>query len=248
MLNQNTIKKTHKLSKTINKKTHKLSKTINILTISKLKKIYKDIISNDKLKYKQTLLEFIFNYYLLLKGYRNIFQIMCTSKTLQEIKIYILNKYNIKYIIKSVYIYINILIIYNDKLININDIDMTFGKTFANQLGPFYVCARSNKYLNSSFSFYNKHRINISITIPTTQIKKKQNLIKIENKQVNIQNIELYGQMCKSINEEQINKVKQIAKDISIIIKQFDKKYSVTLKITDRLNLISNNKNIIFYY
>ena len=239
MLNKNTIKKTHKLSKTINKKTHKLSKTINILTISKLKKIYKDIISNDKIKYK---------YYLLLKGYRNIFQIMCTSKTLQEIKIYILNKYNIKYIIKSVYIYINRLIIYNDKLININDIDMTFGKTFANQLGPFYVCARSNKYLNSSFSFYNKHRINISITIPTTQIKKKQNLIKIENKQVNIQNIELYGQMCKSINEEQINKVKQIAKDISIIIKQFDKKYSVTLKITDRLNLISNNKNINFYY
>ena len=86
MLNKNTIKKTNKLSKTIKQKTHKLSKTINILTISKLKKIYKDIISNDKLEYKQILLEFIFNYYLLLKGYRNIFQIMCTSKTLQELK------------------------------------------------------------------------------------------------------------------------------------------------------------------
>lgn len=248
MLNKNTIKKTNKLSKTIKQKTHKLSKTINILTISKLKKIYKDIISNDKLEYKQILLEFIFNYYLLLKGYRNIFQIMCTSKTLQELKIYILNKYNIKYIIKSLYIYINRLIIYNDKLINVNEIDITFGKKFANQLGSFYICARSNKYLNSSFSFYNKHRINISITIPNTQIKKKQNLIKIEKKQLKNQNIELYGQMCYLINEEQINKLKQIAKDISIIIKQFDNKCSVILNITDRQNLISNNKNINFYY
>jgi len=240
MLNKNTkIKAHHKYTKTRKLTNTTTNNIIKQLTIYKLKNIYTDII-NDKYKYKATLLQFVFNYYLLLKGYRNIFQIMCKSNVLREIKIYILNKYKIKYITKSSNILFTRLIIYNDKTFNINDIDTTFGKKFAIQLGDFYVCARKHIIFNSSLSLNNKHHITINISKP--------NLTKTDKTQFIFKNIQLYAQMCFSINEKQINKLKQIAKDISIIIKQFDKKCIINLNITDFHNLISNKKNIIFNY
>jgi hypothetical protein len=218
ILNKKSSKKTLKITKIVNNKPE--------LTISKLKQIYKDIFSSKNVKYnKNKLLVFIFNYYLLLKGYRSIFQAEYGSpEELEEIKKYILNKYNIKYMIRpfSTKSWRG-LIIYNDKKIKIDDIDKTFGEKFAHQLGDFYICATTD------WSKYNnKYRINISVTS------------KVDNFA-----IELYGQMCVSVDDEQKKKLKKIARDISIIIKQFDKKCITTLKITDKTD---DNKNIIFRY
>jgi len=218
ILNKKSSKKTRKITKIVNNKPE--------LTISKLKQIYKDIISSKNVKYnKNNLLVFIFNYYLLLKGYRSIFQTDYKNpEELEDIKKSILNKYNIKYIVRpfSTNSWRG-LIIYNDKKIKIDDIDKTFGEKFADQLGDFYICASSN------WSKYNnKYRINISVTSKVDKFA-----------------IELYGQMCVSVNDKQIIKLKKIARNISVVVKQFDKNCITTLKITDRTD---DNKNIIFRY
>jgi hypothetical protein len=242
ILNKKSSKKTRKITKIVNNKPE--------LTISKLKQIYKDIISSKNVKYnksnffsklkqiykdiissknvkynKNNLLVFIFNYYLLLKGYRSIFQTDYKNpEELEDIKKSILNKYNIKYIVRpfSTNSWRG-LIIYNDKKIKIDDIDKTFGEKFADQLGDFYICASSN------WSKYNnKYRINISVASKVDKFA-----------------IELYGQMCVSVNDKQIIKLKKIARNISVVVKQFDKNCITTLKITDRTD---DNKNIIFKY
>ena len=218
ILNKKSSKKTRKITKIVNNKPE--------LTISKLKQIYKDIISSKNVKYnKNKLLVFIFNYYLLLKGYRSIFQTDYKNpEELEDIKKSILNKYNIKYIVRpfSTNSWRG-LIIYNDKKIKIDDIDKTFGEKFADQLGDFYICASSN------WSKYNnKYRINISVASKVDKFA-----------------IELYGQMCVSVNDKQIIKLKKIARNISVVVKQFDKNCITTLKITDRTD---DNKNIIFRY
>ena len=84
ILNKKSVRKTRKITKIGNNKPE--------LIISKLKQIYKDVNSSKKKPY---ILGFIFNYYLLVKGYRNIFQIYCPKELVE-----ILNKYNIKYIVK----------------------------------------------------------------------------------------------------------------------------------------------------
>jgi len=227
IVNKKSVRKTRKITKIGNNKPE--------LIISKLKQIYKDVNSSKK---KPHILGFIFNYYLLLKGYRNIFQIYCPKELVE-----ILNKYNIKYIVKPTILsntlwYIKIskyimglfddgklIIIYNDKKINIDEIDNTFGEKFGKQLGDFYICASADWERKWHLM---KYRINISISHKTHTFA-----------------TELYGQMCVSVNDTQIIKLKKIAKDISVIIKQFDENCITTLKFT---NLMNNSKNLIFSY
>lgn len=226
-----------KIIKKTRKKTRKIYSSKQKLTISILKQIYEDEISSKKKSY---MFGFIYNYYLLLKGYRNIFQIYCPKELIE-----ILNKYNIKYIVKPTILsntpwYIKIsryitelfddgklIIIFNDKKINIDEIDNTFGENFGKQLGDFYICASSDWERKWHLM---KYRINISISHKTHKFT-----------------TELYGQMCVSVNDEQIIKLKKITKKISNIIKKFDENCITTLKFTN-WESSSKNKNFFFIY
>ena len=213
----NNTKNTKKNTTILIKKEH--------LNISKLKHIYNNVL-NDNIKNtnlhnlrtpKSTIITFILNYYLLLKGYRNIFQIEYSNdKTLKFIENIFLNKYDITYKLKrkllSLHNYKRI-IVYNSNKFNINNLNNSLGKDFANQLGEFYVCAGENGLLN---------RIII-------QIKKNNDNGKDNGKDIAKLfadfNIVLYSQMCNniSINDKNIYKLKSIAKDISMILQKFDK-------------------------
>ena len=147
----------------------------------------------------------------MLKNYRNIFQFLCDKKLYKTLDDIFFSKYKI-YNYKK---YNNRLIIYNSKKININDLNTNFGKDFANQLGDFYICADNNKIYYDS----------------TNRI-----IITVEHKLKKINttfNIYLYAQMCKEsfITDENINKLKKIAKEISSILKLFDKNLVTLLKI-----------------
>jgi len=140
---------------------------------------------------------------LLLKGYRNIFQIEYNiDNHIELLETIFLNKYDIKYIIKprrmSLHFYKR-LIIYNPNTFNIDNMNDSLGKEFANQLGEFYVCAGDSGLSN---------RV----------------IIRISNYILNIY-VELYSQVCNnnSINETNMNKLKQIVIDIRKLIKTFDK-------------------------
>ena len=143
-------------------------------------------------KYKLTnsneIFELIINLYLLECEYRNIFQIMrekndklikklvtIIKKTTYHYKIYNDNEKNFR------------LIIYNQNKFNIDELDETWGKKFAKQLGNFYICATDNYNLKS----YN-YQIMISVgnnNIATglyMQMCKKNTIIKNINKIIKI--------------------------------------------------------------
>ena len=143
-------------------------------------------------KYKLTnsneIFELIINLYLLECEYRNIFQIMrekndklikklvtIIKKTTYNYKIYNDNEKNFR------------LIIYNQNKFNIDELDETWKKQFAKQLGNFYICATDNYNLKS----YN-YQIMISVgnnNIATglyMQMCKKNTIIKNINKIIKI--------------------------------------------------------------
>jgi len=154
-------------------------------------------------KYKLTnsneIFELIINLYLLECEYRNIFQIMrekngklikklvsIIKKTTYHYKIYN-NKKNFR------------LIIYNQNKFNIEELDKTWGKKFAKQLGNFYICATDNFNLKS----YNN-----------------QIMISVGN---NSMETNLYGQICKQNTIiKNINKIIKIHDEINTLLLKLD--------------------------
>ena len=143
-------------------------------------------------KYKLTnsneIFELIINLYLLECEYRNIFQIMRekNDKLIKKLVTIIKKtKYNYK-IYNDNEKYFR-LIIYNQNKFNIDELDETWGKKFAKQLGNFYICATDNYNLKS----YN-YQIMISVgnnNIATglyMQMCKKNTIIKNINKIIKI--------------------------------------------------------------
>jgi hypothetical protein len=167
-----------------------------------IKSIYKKY-SNTK---KYYILEFLINLYLMECKYRNIFQIYLHNfnKISKEIKI-ILDNVSYNYLIVQEKNNIRI-IVYNKELFNINDLDITFGKKYAKQLGEFYTCATDN--------FKNNHyRIVIHI-------------------QGNNTYAELYAQMCKkTMIIKNINKIIKILNEIEVLLLKFDKILKVKIQI-----------------
>jgi hypothetical protein len=121
-------KKSLKSLKSINNKTKKNDKIE--LNLSNIKDVYNDIIKNCTDDNINIIIEFLLNYYLLLKGLRNIFQIYTRFKKEYNIlKKLILNKFNINlYTVKNKHVR---LIIYNPNKFNIDNLDKTFGKICA---------------------------------------------------------------------------------------------------------------------
>lgn len=116
------------------------------------------------------LLELLLNLYLMNCKYRNIFQIhLYNTKISKEIN-EILDNISYNFLIVEEKNDTRI-IIYNKKLFNIDELDITYGKIYAKQLGEFYVCA-TNKFNN------NHYRIVIQVQGLNT-------------------NAELYAQVCK---------------------------------------------------
>lgn len=211
---------------------HKSSNKYHIkpeLTINTLKDIYKEcnIIYQSTTQYYDvlyinTLLEFIINYYLLLKGERDIFQVFCIDKTYAIIDKYILSKYNINFNDKHYKIFENVkyirLVVYNPKKINIDELDINFGKKFANQLGKFYVCAK-----NDTENLKN-----------TSRIKIVANLIRNLPFYKNIENIEIYAQDCKNntiANTENYSKFMKIFVNIKKLLEDLDIYLTVSFTI-----------------
>jgi hypothetical protein len=126
--------------------------------------------------------------YLLECEYRNIFQIQRekNEKLIKKlVSIIKKTKYNYKiYDENNKYFK---LIIYNKNKFNIDELDKTWGKQFAKQLGNFYICATDNYNLKS----YN-YQIIISVgnnNIATglyMQMCKKNTIIKNINKIIKI--------------------------------------------------------------
>jgi len=155
---------------------------------------------------KYYILELLINLYLMECKYRNIFQIYLHNfnKIPKEIKI-ILNNILYNYLIVEEKNNIRI-IVYNKKLFNINNLDITYGKKYAKQLGEFYVCATNN--------FKNNHyRIVIHI-------------------QGNNTYAELYAQMCKeTMIIKNINKIIKISNEIEELLLEFDKTLKIKIQI-----------------
>ena len=98
------------------------------------------------------------------------------------------------------------IIIYNKKLFNIDDLDITYGKKYAEQLGEFYVCATNNN---------NNHYYRIVIQVQGLNI-----------------NAELYAQMCKKkMIIKNMNKIINILNDIKQLFYQLDKTLQIEIKI-----------------
>jgi hypothetical protein len=194
-------------SKNFNNKTKKNTKIE--LNLSNIKDIYNDIIKNCSDENINIIIEFLLNYYLLLKGLRHIFQIYIKSKKPHNIlNKLILEKFNIN-LYKAQNKHIR-LIIYNPNKFNINELDKTFMEKYALQLGKFYVCA-SNDFSNC----------NGRTTILARKLKP---LLCKNNKKVYIR-IELYAQMCNYsdiANKKNIDKIFKIFKPIQKTLKEFD--------------------------
>ena len=155
-------------------------------------------------KYKLTnsneIFELIINLYLLECEYRNIFQIMrekneklikklvsIIKKTTYNYKIYNDNEKNFR------------LIIYNQNKFNIDELDETWGKKFAKQLGNFYICATDN---------YNLKSYNYQIMISVGNNSMETNL---------------YGQICKKNTIiKNINKIIKIHDEINTLLLELD--------------------------
>ena len=151
------------------------------------------------------LLELLLNLYLMNCKYRNIFQIyLHNTKISKEIN-EILSNISYTFIIVEEKNDTRI-IIYNKKLFNIDDLDITYGKKYAEQLGEFYVCATNNN---------NNHYYRIVIQVQGLNI-----------------NAELYAQMCKKkMIIKNMNKIINILNDIKQLFYQLDKTLQIEIKI-----------------
>jgi len=195
------------------------------LDIALLTKIYKDITKKWKPNTFENLLEFIFNYYLLLKGQRHMFQLFASKKEYAIIESNILEKFKINYIKYKMHKPYNDyrLIFYNPKKYNIKSLDTTFGYKFAKQLGNFYTCATDEDF-GRRYT-----RVVISIA-PYNLLTKKL----LESKDGIIGNdIELYAQMCKynDINKKNMNNIMKIFENIQTILKELDSRLRLKIKI-----------------
>lgn len=196
-------------SKIFNNKTKKNNKLE--LNLSNIKDVYNDIIKNcSDNNFFRFIMEFLLNYYLLLKGLRHIFQIQLESKEeYKMLKIIIIDKFILNlYKGKG-----NRLIFYNPNKFNINELDKTFGKKYANQLGNFYVCATEFRTEKIKYD----GRATIIARTDEPLLCKNGNKVYIY--------IELYAQMCKYFditNKNNINKIMKVFKPIHKSIKEFD--------------------------
>jgi len=204
-------------SKHFNNKTKKNNKLE--LNLSNIKNVYNDMKKNCSDDNVNIIIEFLLNYYLLLKGLRNVFQLYIRFKKVYNIlKKLILNKFNINsYKVEDNYKHIR-LIIYNPNKFNINDLDKTFGKKFAYQLGDFYVCAHDFDLENIKYDGRS-----------TISARSNEPLLCKNNKKINVY-IEFYAQMCKYsdiTNKKNINKIMKIFKPIQKSIEEFDDNLSI---------------------
>jgi hypothetical protein len=150
------------------------------------------------------ILELLLNLYLMKCKFRNIFQIFLHTKISKEIK-EILDNIPYTYLIVEEKNDKRI-IVYNKKLFNIDDLDITYGKKYAKQLGEFYVCASDN------FS-NNNYRIVINVEALNTYA-------------------ELYAQMCtKQTIIKNINKTINILDDIKQLLLRLDKTLQIEIKL-----------------
>jgi hypothetical protein len=142
--------------------------------------------------------------------YRNIFQIhLYNTKISKEIN-EILDNISYNFLIVEEKNDTRI-IIYNKKLFNIDELDITYGKIYAKQLGEFYVCA-TNKFNN------NHYRIVIQVQGLNT-------------------NAELYAQVCKKkMIIKNINKIINILNDIKQLFYQLDKTLQIEIKLYNIYN------------
>lgn len=156
------------------------------------------------------LFELLLNLYLMNCKYRNIFQIhLYNTKISKEIN-EILDNISYNFLIVEEKNDTRI-IIYNKKLFNIDDLDTTYGKIYAKQLGEFYVCA-TNKFNN------NHYRIVIQVQGLNT-------------------NAELYAQVCKKkMIIKNINKIINILNDIKQLFYQLDKTLQIEIKLYNIYN------------
>ena len=201
------------------------------LDIATLTKIYKDITKKWKPNTFENLLEFIFNYYLLLRGQRHMFQLYANKKEYAIIEDNILAKFKIYFIKDKNNEYR--LIFYNPKKFNIKYLDTTFGYKFAKQLGNFYTCATDEDF--------GKHYTRVVISIaPYNLLTKKV----VEGKNSNIGNrIELYAQMCKynDINKKNMNNIMKIFENIQTILKELDSRLRLQISINYNDKLIKSS-------
>jgi hypothetical protein len=129
------------------------------------------------------ILELLLNLYLMKCKYRNIFQIFLRTKISKEIK-EILDNIPYTYLIVEEKNGKRI-IVYNKKLFNIDDLDITYGKKYAKQLGEFYVCASDNFSNNNYIIVINVEALNTYAEL-YAQTCTKQTIIKNINKTINI--------------------------------------------------------------
>ena len=98
------------------------------------------------------------------------------------------------------------IIVYDKKLFNIDDLDTTYGKKYAKQLGKFYVCATDDFKDNN-------YRIVIHVSGVNTFA-------------------ELYAQMCKkTMITKNINKTIKILDEIKEILFKLDNKLHIKIQI-----------------
>lgn len=155
------------------------------------------------------ILELLLNLYLMKCKFRNIFQIFLHTKISKEIK-EILDNIPYTYLIVEEKNDKRI-IVYNKKLFNIDDLDITYGKKYAEQLGEFYVCATNNN---------NNHYYRIVIQVQGLNTS-----------------AELYAQMCKkNMIIKNINKIINILNDIKQLFYQLDKTLQIEIKIYNTIN------------
>ena len=163
--------------------------------MSNITKIY----NKYKLTNSNEIFELIINLYLLECEYRNIFQIMRekNDKLIKKLVTIIKKtKYNYK-----IYNYEKNfrLIIYNQNKFNIDELDETWKKQFAKQLGNFYICATDN---------YNLKSYNYQIMISVGNNSMETNL---------------YGQICKKNTIiKNINKIIKIHDEINTLLLELD--------------------------
>lgn len=201
------------------------------LDIPTLTKIYKDITKKWKPNTFENLLEFMFNYYLLLKGQRHMFQLYANKKEYAIIEDNILAKFKIYFIKDKNNEYR--LIFYNPKKFNIKHLDTTFGYKFAKQLGNFYTCATDEDF--------GKRYTRVVISIAPHNLLTKKLL---EGKNSIIGNrIELYAQMCKynDINKKNMNNIMKIFENIQTILKELDSKLRLKININYNDRLIKSS-------
>jgi hypothetical protein len=210
------------ISKNLSSKTKKSKNLLNInktkknnkseLNLSNIKDVYNDIIKNCSDNNVKIIIEFLLNYYLLLKGLRNIFQIEYDTKEEYNIlKKLILNKFILNlYKGKE-----KRLIFYNPNKFNINELDKTFGKKYAHQLGNFYVCATEFRTENIKYA----GRVTIHARTNEPLLCKNGNKVYIW--------FSFYAQMCKYsdiTNKKNLNKILKIFKPLQKAFKDFDDK------------------------